>query len=833
MQPTYQGRRMSRLALLGALAVLAAAVVPIATSAPAGAQARAAADGYSLSLVRSGFNKPHAIRYAPDGRLFLLEQDGRVKIVRAGGVATALTIDPAAIVEPGGSAGLLSIAFPPGFATAANQWVYVVYTHAPTAEHDYPHNVVSRFSITGDTIDPGSEQILVHLDSLIGSDGVFKTMHYGGDMEFGADGKLYVSTGDLLIGTNAQSLANRYGKLLRYNPDGTIPNDNPFADTVTGAERAIWSYGLRNPFKIAQDPADGSMLIGDVGSATWEEVNVLPAGASGTNFGWSNTEGYTTDPRFVSPLLAYPHDPALAGVGEPHGCAVMGGDVYRPDTATFPRQYRGVFFFADHCEGWIRSIDPDTGAVGPVLVTGLEQPVDMAAAPNGSLMIIQRELDGTFNGTLLRLDYTGVADAAPTISAQPKPATVAIGQRATFEVFAGGTSTLSYQWTKDSAPISGATEATYTLPPAQVADDGTAFAVTVTNDFGEVTSNSAVLTVLDDSPPQAVITSPIDGATFAGGQTLHIRGTGVDDEDGNLPRSAFTWSVVLHHNTHTHPELGPVTGSRSLDFTVPRNTETDPDIYFRIHLQVRDSLGVITEVTRDVVPRTSAMALRTLPAGRSLVLDGAPVATPLDLTAVVGVNRTLTAPPATVSGTSMVFDSWSTGQLAAEIAFATPAHATTYRAFYRVDGGVVGSGSGLAATYFGAPDFTDPVLTKTDRVLYFTWGRGAAAPGVPKNNFSARWSGAVQAQFSETYTFSVPVRGDDEVRLSIDGATLIDTFGNGASGILTGQADLQAGVDVRIQLQFRDGGGTASLALTWSSASTPASAIPGSQLTPS
>jgi len=126
-------RRPLRVAQLAILALIAAAVVPVVTTAPAGATAVAVTDGYSLSLVRSGFNKPHAIRYAPDGRLLLLEQDGRVKIVRAGGVTTALTLDPTSVVEPGGSAGLLSIAFPPDFRTAAVQRVYLVYTHEPMA----------------------------------------------------------------------------------------------------------------------------------------------------------------------------------------------------------------------------------------------------------------------------------------------------------------------------------------------------------------------------------------------------------------------------------------------------------------------------------------------------------------------------------------------------------------------------------------------------------------------------------------------------------------------------------------------------------------------------
>ncbi|MEO8329742.1 MAG: PQQ-dependent sugar dehydrogenase, partial [Candidatus Nanopelagicales bacterium] len=298
-------KRAIALAAVSSLALLGWVV----SLPPAQAAGVSVADGYSLTRMQTGINRPHALRFAPDGRLFLLEQTGRVRIVKQGSMSTALTIDPADIVEPGGSAGLLSIAFPPTFKTDAVQWVYLVYTHSPMSGFNYPHNVLSRFVINGDVIDPSSEQLLVHFDTLVGGDGTVKTMHYGGDMEFGSDGELYVSTGDLLIGPNAQNLQNLYGKILRYNPNGTIPTDNPYYNTLNGRLRAIWSNGLRNPFKLAYDKVTGDILIGDVGSSTWEEVNKLPAGEPAVNFGWSTTEGYTSDPRFRTPLLAYPHDP--------------------------------------------------------------------------------------------------------------------------------------------------------------------------------------------------------------------------------------------------------------------------------------------------------------------------------------------------------------------------------------------------------------------------------------------------------------------------------------------------------------------------------------------
>ena len=810
-----------------ALALIAAAVtVPVER---ASAEAVAVPDGYTLSLVQSGFNKPHAIRYSPDGRLFLLEQDGRVKIVRPAGVTTALTMNAADVIEPFGSAGLLSIAFPPDFDANSTSYVYLQYTHEPDAMHDYPHNVVSRFTITGDVIDPNSEEILVHLDSLIGGDGTFKTMHYGGDMEFGADGMLYVTTGDLLIGSNARALTNRYGKILRYTPDGGIPTSNPYYSTLSGARRAIYTIGLRNPFKLAQDKRNGRMVIGDVGASNWEEVNVLPPGVGGLDFGWSATEGYTTDPRFVSPVLAYPHDPSLAGPGQPSGCAVMGGDIYRPKQRTFPKRYLGDFFLADHCEGWMRSVDPVTGAVGPVLVRGLEQPVDMAVAPNGSVLILQRQLNGAFNGSLLRLQHDGVTNAAPSISSQPQPVTVAVGQSATFEVFATGTGPLSYQWHRNGAPITGATNSTYTTAPTALNESGDVFSVVVSSPFGTAPSAEAELTVLDDTPPVPEIISPELDSFFKGGDTLQIEGAATDAEDGVLPASAFSWDIALHHNVHSHPELGPVDGVTSFDFEVPRDTETDPDIFWRIHLRVTDSAGIVTEVTRDVLPVTRTLKLRTVPGGRSLVLDGAPVATPLDFTAVAGINRTLTAAPVTVSNTPMVLDSWSTGATAANLAFAAPNTNTTYTAFYRVDGGDVGTGTGLSATYFGSPDFTNPIVTRLDRVPYATWGKQRPAPGVSRHNFSVRWTGDLRPQFSETYTFAVPVPSGDQVKLTIDGNTVLESSGGET---VSGSVTLTAGVEVPITIEYVDGGGQAAMKLTWRSSSTPRSAIPGSQLNP-
>jgi glucose/arabinose dehydrogenase len=815
--------------LLGLCAVVAPAVTEASTAAAASITVP---DGFTLNQVKTGFQQPHALHFAPDGRLFLLEQVGRVDIIDHGTVTTALHLGTDELVPPGGSAGLLSISFPPNFKKAKHKHLYLIYTHQPMAGYDYPHNVLTRWLIKGNTIVPSSEQILVHFDSLIGTDGVLKTMHYGGDMDFGPDGKLYVTTGDLLNGTNAQSLQNLYGKILRYNPDGSIPKDNPYYNTVNGRLRAIWAIGVRNPFKIAYDKGNGDMMFGDVGADTWEEVNSLPPSSPGVNFGWSNTEGYTQDPAYRSPLLAYPHDEARAAPGAPWGCAVMGGDVYWPKQETFPASYQGQYFFADNCNGWVRSIDPDSGVVGPELVSGLESPVDMAVGPKGSLWIITRVLNGANNGVLWRLQYTGLGDTAPTISGQPQDLTVGDGQDATFSAFASGPEPLSYQWYRDGTPIDGATDSTVTLPAVGLADDGAQISVEVTNSFGTTASNAATLTVLDDEPPVPTINSPKINAHFAGGDVIKISGTATDPEDGPLPASAFEWYLLLHHNTHTHPELGPIDGKTKLKYTVPHVFETDPDIWLRIHLIVTDSEGVKTEVTRDVLPKMSSLSFDTVPAGNAVILDGQPASTPLTIDAVQGITRTLSAPPTTIDGVDMVLDSWEDGSTAPTRSFYTPAGDHLYRLFYRPADGVVGSGTGLTAKYYSQPDFTSQVSKQVDRVPYFTWGEGPPVAGAPDDNFSALWTGNVESQFSEDYTFSVDLGGTDAVKVVVDGTTLINTLNNGHTGVVSGTIPLTAGTPVPIRVSFRGGAGSSAMPLMWSSASTPLSAIPGSQLAP-
>jgi len=318
--------------------------------------------GFTESQV-GGLSSPTAMELAPDGRLFVCLQGGQLRVIKNGALLATpfLTLMPNSL----GERGLLGVTFDPNF--QSNNFVYVYYT----ATSPSIHNRVSRFTANGDVAVQGSETVILDLDDLSGA-----TNHNGGAIHFGADSKLYVAVGENANGANSQTLNNRLGKMLRINSDGSIPSDNPFFNTATGLNRAIWALGLRNPFTFAFQPGTGRMFINDVGQNTWEEIN---DGIAMSNYGWPDTEGATSDSRFRTPLFSYGH-----GSTSTTGCAIAGGAFYNPTTVQFPSSYVGKYFFADLCGGWIRLFDPGNNtATG--FATGINQPVDLKVGPDGSL----------------------------------------------------------------------------------------------------------------------------------------------------------------------------------------------------------------------------------------------------------------------------------------------------------------------------------------------------------------------------------------------------------------------------------------------------------------
>lgn len=341
----------------------------------------------------AGLSSPTAMAIHPDGRVFVCQQSGALRVIKNG----ALLATPFTTVSTtsSGERGLLGVAFDPNYAT--NHFIYVYYTATTPATH----NRISRFTAdiaNEDVAVAGSETVLLDLNNLSGA-----TNHNGGAIHFGPDGKLYVAVGENANSANSQSLGNLLGKMLRLNPNPAdpIPADNPttfpgIAGSPSGNNRAIWAVGLRNPFTFSFQQGTGRMHINDVGEGTWEEVNL---GVAGANYGWgAGCEGACGVAGMTNPIYQY----SSASGTE---CAITGGAFYNPTTATFPAQYIGKYFLADFCAGWMKTLDPlsppATGAATG-FASGISSPVDIQVANDGSLYYLARG-----NGSVFRVQYFG------------------------------------------------------------------------------------------------------------------------------------------------------------------------------------------------------------------------------------------------------------------------------------------------------------------------------------------------------------------------------------------------------------------------------------------
>jgi glucose/arabinose dehydrogenase len=333
--------------------------------------------GFTMNqLWITGINSATAFAQAPDGRFLVAQQGGALRVVKAGALLPTPMLS--VTVDANGERGLLGVALHPNF--ASNGYVYVYYTTTANGTH----NRVSRFTATGDTA--ASELVLVELPALSSA-----TNHNGGAMHFGVDGKLYVAVGDNANSATPQNLGSVFGKMLRFNADGTIPTDNPFCTTQGNQACAVWAYGLRNPFTFAVQPGTGRMHINDVGAGTWEEINL---GVQGANYGWPASEGPDNLTAGVTgPLFAYKHSAAtpVAGSGPGGfftGLAITGGTFY-PDAGPFPASHRNSYYFAEFVTHFIARYDYVNNATY-MFATVAGDPVDLLSGADGALYVLTR-----------------------------------------------------------------------------------------------------------------------------------------------------------------------------------------------------------------------------------------------------------------------------------------------------------------------------------------------------------------------------------------------------------------------------------------------------------
>ena len=755
--------------IITAAMVSGSALVTQAGPSPAGASTLPS--GFRDSVVLSGLANPTVLQFAPDGRIFVGQKNGVIKVFQSLTDTNPVTFaDLSGEVDDYWDRGLLGLALPANF--PASPYVYVLYTSdapiggtaptwndgcptppGPTTDGCVVSARVSRLQISGNVM-TGTEQMLI-------SDWCQQfPSHSIGTLLFGRDGYLYAGGGDGASFNNvdygqygatyagdqanpcgdppgaagtalsppgaeggalrSQSVrrtdgpATLDGAVLRVDPaTGAGVPGNPFYSSSDANARRIVAYGLRNPFRFTQRPGTDELWIGDVGWNTWEEINrvVSPASTTASNFGWPCYEGasaqpgyqgaglnlcsslYSTPGSVIAPYYTYNHSACVVSYAGCHtgGSSITGVAFYQG--GSYPAQYNGALFFADHTRNEIWAMLPGTNGlpdtsrlqsfVGVDATGGAAgHPVDLKIGPGGDLFYVDMD-----DGTVHRITYTA-ANQPPTavITASPTngPAPLTVSFDGTGSSDPEG-KPLSYSWDLNGDGTFGdatGPTASYTYPTAGVYHPS----LRVTDDQG--TSDTASVTVtVGNTAPAAVIGSPPSSLTWKVGDTIPFSGHATDAQDGTLPASALSWSLILHHcftptDCHTHL-IQTINGVSSGSFTAP---DHEYPCWLEVQLTATDSGGLTSTTSVRLDPKTVVLTFKTNPGGlvlSDLVVNEAPRTTPFSVTVVVGSANSVSAPsPQQFNKSTYYFTSWSDGGPQSHTITA-PAVNTTYTATYR------------------------------------------------------------------------------------------------------------------------------------------------------
>lgn len=728
--------KLATVALKNLQKLLAVALLVVALSyvAPSMLTNAAPPTDFQTSLIASGLDGPSGFDIAPDGRIFVLERAGAVKIIKDGQLLTEPFAEFNSVAS--GDRGLIGIDFDPEFGVS-NFWVYFYYTGQDLLNH------IVRYDASTDVGTQGPFEIFA-------TQSPSQQLHVGGTIQFGPDDKLYFAVGDNGYPPNAQDLTNPHGKILRINKDGTIPSDNPFYGQ-TDKLGSIWAYGFRNPWRFQFDEQNGQIIGGDVGDFTWEEVNRIEKGG---NYGWPLHEGVCTQncTGFTDPIHAYNHNGASA--------AVTGGPIYRG--SMFPAEYAGSYFFGDYAQGFIKratfngdgSIDQITdfdAAAGSV--------VDMKIADDGSMYYIT-----FYPGRMYRVVHN-TSNPAPTAVASSD---VTRGSSVPFTVnFFGSQSSdpngdpLTFVW-----DFGDGTTSTLENPTHTYTQTG-AYTVDLVVSDSENTSNAIPIVIQVGQPPVITIAAPAADSTYQAGDIITYNLFATDAAGFDLNDANISTDIVFHHDTHTHPFIDNQIG-RVGSFTIPDTGEASANTWYEIAVTASDEVGVSSSKSIFIYPETITMTYDTQPSGLEIDLDGVPHTAPYAVKQVVGFQREASAPATQVAvdGTVYHFKEWSDGGIIRHFVTA-PTQDTTLTATYEPSGSFAGE-------YFDNQNLQGaPVLVRQDPVIDFVWFDGSPDPSVPIDLFSVRWT--KDHYFAPgQYTFTTAT--DDGVRLYIDGALVIDEW---------------------------------------------------------
>lgn len=563
------------------------------------AQAAIFEPGFEKEQVTDGLVLGVAMAHAPDGRIFIAEKSGTVKVVKNDALLSTPVIT-LTDVNTFGDRGLIGIALDPDFAT--NGYMYLSYTYENSPGLNFGGEKtgrVVRVTVIGDTASEASKVVLLGTEGgspslpscenypvtadCIPSD---SSSHSVGDLAFGPDGKLYASLGDGASfdfidprALRAQNLDSLAGKVVRINTDGTAPSDNPYYDGDPNSNRSkVYSFGHRNQYRLTFHPVTGQLFGGDVGWSDWEEVNRLLPGA---NYGWPCWEGNATTTYnctasgMTMGTYVYAHNAAGAG-------SIAVGDF--PANSAYPASYDNTMFIGDYAQNWIKLLELDAnGNITDVrdFMDDPMGPVDLVTGIDGNVYYIS-----IYTGELMRITHTSgnrkpvvEIDATPTSGLAPLAVT--FSSAGSYEPDGDN---FTYFWDfKDGATSSDANPShTYTVNGSY---DAT---LTITDEFGASAAKSITITV-GNQAPTASIDLPASGSLYQIDTMVPFAGSATDPEDGTLGSAAFDWDIILHHNTHTHV-LQQFSGTTSAEFFAPDHSSTD--VYIEIILTVTDSAGL-------------------------------------------------------------------------------------------------------------------------------------------------------------------------------------------------------------------------------------------------
>ena len=708
--------RTSRRILAAVIAGLLMAILPLLFLQVEPAAA-IVTPGFEDRLVTSPGARPMGLAFTPDGRMLIPIKTGQVRVYKNGQLLQTPALNISSKMCSGRESGLLGIALDPAFGTAGNNYVYLFYTFkksgvCPTdwnpANPNNPVNRVSRFVMSGDTINPLSEQVLIdNIPSPTGN-------HNAGDLSFGKDGNLYVTVGDGQCdyaqnsGCQINNDASRdrnilLGKILRITRSGGIPSSNPYQGpdsgrcNLTGRTdpgktcQETFAWGLRNPFRFAFDPdASGTrFFIGDVGNEAWDEID---QGTAGADYAWNLCEGNHDNPSRAGSVdcSAAPYTPPIYEYSHDTGCSSIVGAAFVPNGA-WPAAYDGSYLYADYVCGKIFELKPKSG--GGFTQTefawnlGQGGPVAMAFGPHGSTQALYYTTFGN-GGEVRRIAYTGAVNRRPSAAVEANPTSGALPLEVDFD--ASGSrdpdtgDTLTYLWDfGDGSPTQ--TTTTPTTSHTYSANGTYTASLRVKDNHGALSDPDTVRIDVGNEAPTPVIESPSADVRYTVGQQITLSGSATDPEDGALPEGSLEWEVLQHHNgDHTHPVLSEA--GNNLTITAPRPEDlssTGAGNYLEVRLTATDSNDLSKTITREVQPNRVNVSFATNPSGLSVLIDGQTFTTPKTLISWEGYALKVNAPsPQTLSGKPYVFSSWSDGK-APQHDIVTGATPSTYTATFK------------------------------------------------------------------------------------------------------------------------------------------------------